>query len=52
MADTTFVNGHYLSRAWRMMTQDKGWLAPMCILALSLYVPIFGALGVAGYGLC
>ena len=52
MADTTFVNGHYLSRAWRMMTQDKGWLAPVCILALCLYVPIVGALGVAGYALC
>ncbi len=49
MADTAFGNGHYLSRAWAMLTQDKGWWKPVLVLALCMFVPIAGPIVMMGY---
>ncbi len=49
MMDTTFYDGSYLSRSWRMLTQDKGWYKPILVLALVTFVPIVGLLGTLGY---
>lgn len=51
MGDTEFENGRYLSRSWRMMTQDKGWYKPILVLALCCFVPVAGPIAVLGYAL-
>ena len=37
------------SSSWSMLTRDKGWLKPVCILALVGWVPIIGQIVVLGY---
>lgn len=49
MSDTTFEPGRYLSRSWKMMTQDQGWIKPVLVLALAILVPIAGPIAMAGY---
>lgn len=49
MADTAFIDGHYLARSWRMLTQDDGWVKPILVLALVSWIPFIGPIGVTGY---
>lgn len=49
MNDVQFEPGRYLSRSWVMMTQDSGWIKPVLVLALCLFVPIAGPIAMAGY---
>ena len=51
MADTEFFDGSYLSRSWRMLTQDEGWYKPIMVLALVAFVPLIGPIGILGYEL-
>lgn len=48
MASTT---GNYFSRSWALVTRDKNWIRPVILLALAMFVPIAGFLGVLGYTL-
>lgn len=43
--------GHYLSRSWALLTQQKGWMKPMLVMSVARFVPIFGDLGIYGYAL-
>lgn len=43
------AQGGYLSRTWRAMTQDKGWIKPVLLLSLAMVVPVVGPLAVMGY---
>lgn len=36
--------------SWKMLTRDKGWLKPLCVLALVGWIPILGQIVVFGYG--
>lgn len=36
--------------SWKMLTRDKGWLKPLCVLALVGWIPIVGQIVVLGYG--
>jgi hypothetical protein len=49
MADTTFYDKDYLSRSWRMFTQEKGWIKVVLLCALANLVPIIGPIAVTGY---
>lgn len=37
------------SSSWKMLTRDKGWMKPLCILALVGWIPILGQIVVLGY---
>lgn len=39
----------YFSRAWALLTLERGWIKPVLVMAVSLLVPIAGWLGVVGY---
>lgn len=39
----------YFSRAWAMLTRDKGWIKPILVMAAANLVPVAGALGNRGY---
>lgn len=39
----------YLSRSWHLLTQDRGWIKPILLLALAMFVPVAGPLAVMGY---
>ncbi|MGN0286560.1 MAG: DUF4013 domain-containing protein [Atopobiaceae bacterium] len=43
--------GHYLSRSWALLTQQKGWIKPMLVMSVARFVPVFGDLGINGYAL-
>ncbi len=49
MHDTAFFDGSYLSRSWRMLTQDRGWYKPILVLALVALIPIVGIFWTLGY---
>ena len=44
-------NEGYYSRSWKLLSRDKGWYKPLLVMAVALFVPIVGALGVLGYEL-
>lgn len=44
-----FQKDRYFSRAWAMLTQEKGWWKPVALCALASLVPIVGPLAVFGY---
>lgn len=46
-----FVEGHYLSRSWALLTRDHGWIKPVLVLSLVALVPIIGPIAVLGYTL-
>lgn len=46
-----FRRDRYFSRAWDMLTQEKGWWKPIVLCALAYLVPIVGPLAVMGYGI-
>lgn len=37
--------------SWKMLTQERGWLKPLCVLALVGWIPILGQIAVLGYAL-
>ena len=41
----------YFTRSWALLTSQRGWLKPVLVLAVSMFVPIAGMLGVQGYAL-
>ena len=44
-----FRKDRYFSRAWALLTQQRGWIKPVLVLTVCLLVPIVGWLGVIGY---
>ncbi len=46
-----FSRDRYFARAWRLMTQEKGWWKPILLMCVALLVPIVGPLAVLGYQL-
>lgn len=51
MSDANGANPRYFSRSWKMLTSQKGWYKPVLLLALGMFVPLFGLLALMGYGL-
>ncbi len=51
MSDTASAPPRYFSRSWKMLTSQKGWYKPVMLLALGMFVPLFGLLALVGYGL-
>ncbi len=51
MASSTGAPRRYFSRSWQMLTSQKGWYKPVLLLALGMFVPIFGLLALLGYAL-
>lgn len=43
--------GRYFSRAWSLLTREKGWWKPVAVCAAADLVPVAGPLGVLGYRL-
>ena len=41
----------YFSHSWELLTRDKGWVKPILVLAIAMFVPIVGPLTVLGYAL-
>ena len=41
----------YAKRSWALLTQQKGWIKPVLVLAAAQFVPIVGGLGASGYAL-
>lgn len=41
----------YFSHSWALLTRDKGWVKPILVLAIAMFVPIVGPLAVLGYAL-
>lgn len=41
----------YFSHSWALLTRDKGWIKPILVLAIAMFVPIVGPLAVLGYAL-
>lgn len=39
------------SASWKMLTHERGWYKPLCILALLGWIPILGQIVVLGYAL-
>ena len=37
------------STSWRMLTHERGWIIPLCLLALVGWIPILGQIAVFGY---
>lgn len=46
-----FSSDRYFARAWRLVTQEKGWWKPVLLMAVAVLVPIAGPLAVLGYQL-
>lgn len=46
-----FERGKYFSRAWSLLTREKGWWKPVAVCAAADLVPVAGPLGVLGYKL-
>lgn len=44
-----FRRERYFSRAWALLTRDRGWIKPVLVMSVALLVPIAGILGVMGY---
>lgn len=40
---------HYFSRAWALLTRDRGWIKPVLVMTAALLVPVVGLFGVIGY---
>ncbi len=49
MASSADAPRRYFSRSWKMLTSQKGWYKPVLLLALGMFVPIFGLLALLGY---
>ena len=41
----------YFSHSWELLTRDKGWVKPILVLAIAMFVPVVGPLAVLGYAL-
>ena len=41
----------YFSHSWKLLTRDKGWVKPILVLAIAMFVPVVGPLAVLGYAL-
>ncbi len=46
-----YSSDRYFSRAWRLVTQQKGWWKTILLMGVALLVPIAGPLAVLGYQL-
>lgn len=46
-----FERDRYFSRAWSLLTREKGWWKPVAVCAAADLVPVAGPLGVLGYRL-
>lgn len=46
-----FERSRYFSRAWSLLTREKGWWKPVAVCAAADLVPVAGPLGVLGYKL-
>ncbi len=46
-----FRSDRYFSRAWHLVTQEKGWWKSILLMGVALLVPIVGPLAVLGYQL-
>lgn len=46
-----FERGRYFSRAWSLLTREKGWWKLVAVCAAADLVPVAGPLGVLGYKL-
>ena len=44
-----FRRDRYFARSWALLTQDRGWIKPVLLMAVALLVPVVGFLGVVGY---
>ena len=44
-----FKSTRYFSRAWALLTKERGWVKPVLVMTVALLVPIVGWLGVMGY---
>ena len=46
-----FERGRYFSRAWSLLTREKGWWKPVAVASAADLVPVAGYLGTWGYRL-
>ncbi len=46
-----FQRDRYFSRAWALLTHDKGWIKPFLVMTVADLVPVAGPLGTHGYKL-
>ena len=44
-----FRPDHYFSRAWALLTRDRGWIKPVLVMSAAALVPVVGMLGILGY---
>ena len=44
-----FRPSRYFSRAWALMTMERGWIKVVLVMMVALLVPVVGLLGVVGY---
>ena len=51
LAPTSNERGRYFSRAWSLLTHDKGWVKPVLVASVADLVPVAGPLGTLGYKL-
>ncbi|WP_028263582.1 zinc-ribbon domain-containing protein [Atopobium fossor] len=48
MSQLQFSDKQYLTRSWRMLTREKGWIKAVLLLTLYSLIPIFGSMVVLG----
>ncbi|MDM8270799.1 DUF4013 domain-containing protein [Thermophilibacter provencensis] len=46
-----FRKDRYFARSWALLTRDRGWIKPVLVMTVALFVPIVGLFGVVGYAL-
>lgn len=46
-----FRRDRYFSRSWALLTLQPGWIKPVLLLALGMFVPVVGQLVLLGYAL-
>ena len=44
-----FRRDRYLARSWALLTQQRGWIKPVLVMTVALFVPVAGLLGMIGY---
>lgn len=46
-----FRRDRYFARSWALLTRDRGWIKPVLVMTVAMFVPIVGMFGVFGYAL-
>ena len=46
-----FRKDRYFARSWALLTRDRGWIKPVLVMTVAMFVPIVGMFGVSGYAL-